>query len=773
MFPHSPNHRTLDIRVVTCWSFQRTRLLVASGGILWLVATAPISNNVTAAASVRDTSPIYFTTDVVPILTKLQCNSGGCHGKATGQNGFKLSLLGFEPEMDYLAIAKESQGRRIFPSAPDRSLLLRKATSQIPHGGGRRLDLESDEYHTLSQWIADGAKRPTERDPILDRIEIDPAERVLATDSTQQLRVTAHFSDGTSKDVSQQAVFQSNESKIAEVQSDGIVQTTNHNGLFAIMVRFGGQIATFYGAVPFESDVARAEQIAKHLDALEPQIVGSPINRPLMRQWRQLQIVPSPRADDETFIRRATIDICGSLPTREEIEYYVAETDPQKQAALIDRLLERPEYASYFALKWAAILQNRGSGYSTSKQRSGTALFTSWIRDSLATNKPYDQFVSEILTASGSQNHNPPAVWYRHVRTSTDYVESVAQAFLGVRIQCAQCHHHPFERWSQSDYYGLAAVFARVGRKGGFSDAEVPTNEIIFVKDQGDVIHPRTGKKVLPRALAGPDFELNPFDDPRTIFAQWMTHSDNPFFAQTLVNRLWAHFHKRGIIEPIDDSRSTNPPSNPDLLDALSREFIASGYDVKHLIRMICNSYSYQLDTAPNEWNQNDVQTFARFYPRRISAEVLLDGISQVLDVPTDFNGGPGSFPAGTRAIELPDENVPTNFLDIFGRPARTTACECERVDAPSLAQGLELVNSEEIQRKLTSETGFIHQLTNRDDPLEENITDIFLRTLGRHPHADELETATEFINSEPDQPDAYRSLLWSLLATNEFLFNH
>ena len=253
MFPHSANYRTLDIRVVTCWSFQRTRLLVASWGILLLVATAPTSNNVTAAASVRDTSPIYFTTDVVPILTKLQCNSGGCHGKATGQNGFKLSLLGFEPEMDYLAIAKESQGRRIFPSAPDRSLLLRKATSQIPHGGGRRLDLESDEYHTLSRWIADGARRPTERDPILDRIEIDPSERVLTTDSTQQLQVTAHFSDGTSKDVTRQAVFHSNESKIAEVKSDGLVQTTNHNGLFAIMVRFGGQIATFHGAVPFES----------------------------------------------------------------------------------------------------------------------------------------------------------------------------------------------------------------------------------------------------------------------------------------------------------------------------------------------------------------------------------------------------------------------------------------------------------------------------------------------------------------------------------------
>ena len=397
-------------------------------------------------------------------------------------------------------------------------------------------------------------------------------------------------------------------------------------------------------------------------------------------------------------------------------------------------------------------------------------MFAGWIRDSLASNKPYDQFVSEILTASGSQNENPPAIWYRTVRKSPEYVESVAQAFLGVRIQCAQCHHHPAERWSQADYYGLAAVFSRVGRKGGFADAEVPTDEIIYLKDRGDVTHPRTGELLRPRALGGAEFTLDRHDDPRKSLARWMTSPDNPFFARTMVNRLWAHFLGRGIIHPIDDARSTNPPSNPELLDALAQDFIASGFDVKHLIRVITNSYAYRLESFPHEGNTADTQTFARFYPRRLTAEVLLDGISQVLDVPTDFSGG---LPLGTRAIDLPDENVAAHFLDVFGRPARMSACECERVDAPALTQALELVNSKEIQRKLTAEKGYAQRLAASDNSHAERATEMFLRVLGRQPRPEELKVAIDFLESEPDRAEACRSLLWSLLATNEFLFNH
>lgn len=721
------------------------------------------------AAEIPPVSNVRFGTDVVPILTRLGCNSGACHGKGTGQNGFKLALFGFEPELDYEALVNEARGRRLSLADPDRSLLLLKATARIPHGGGRRLEEESEDYRILRDWIAQGAIAPRSDDPRLERIELSPQEQILPINSSAQLRVMAFFSNGTSRDVTRQAVYQSNEPGIAAVDADGLVKTNSQRGLVAVMARFGEQIATFQAVVPFAGNQVELEAVKAQLDQLEPKLSGSAVDRQLLRQWRQLGVVPSAPADDAAFLRRATLDICGTLPTSGEIAEYLADTRSDKRSRLIDRLLDRPEYASYFALKWADILQNRGAGYSTSKQREGTTLIAGWIRDSLAANKPYDQFVSEILTASGSQKENPPAIWYRTVRKSPEYVESVAQAFLGVRIQCAQCHHHPTERWSQADYFGLAAVFSRVGRKGGFADAEVPTDEIIYLKERGDVVHPRTGAILRPRPLGGPEFSLGLHDDPRLSLARWMTSRDNPFFARTMANRMWAHFLGRGIVHPIDDARSTNPPSNPALLDALAQDFAASGFDVKHLVRVITASYAYGLKSAPQPGNSGDAQTFARFYPRRLTAEVLLDGISQVLDVPGNYSG----FPAGTRAIELPDENVAAHFLDVFGRPARMSACECERVDAPALTQALELVNSAEIQRKLTDKAGYAQRLAASDKAHADLATEAFLRVLGRPPRAEELQAATDFLASEPDRAEACRSLLWSLLATNEFLFNH
>lgn len=728
---------------------------------------------------------VYFGTDVVPMLTKLGCNSGGCHGKADGQNGFKLSLFGFEPELDYEAIVKESRGRRLSFAAPENSLLLTKATASAPHGGGRRLEKDSDDYRILRNWISAGAIAPRDDDPRLLRIELSPQQQTLQTGSVQQLQVTGHFTDGSSRDVTRQAVYQANEPGMATVNEHGLVQTNSKHGLFAVMARFGDQIATFHAAVPFISEPSKNAEVEAKLREISDQVVSghirgssqgtshqpavNPADRHLFAQWQRLGVVPSAPADDATFIRRVTIDICGTLPTNEEVLEYLADTRSDKRERLIDGLLERPEYASSFALKWADILQNRGAGYSTSKQRAGTTLFAAWIRDSLETNKPYDQFVAEILTATGSQNENPPTIWYRTVRKSPEYVESVAQAFLGVRVQCAQCHHHPTERWSQSDYYGLAAVFSRVGRKGGFADAEVPTNEIIFLKEPTAVRHPRTGEVLKPQPLGGPEFSLSAHDDPRVSLAQWITSGDNPFFARTMANRMWAHFLGRGIVHPIDDARSTNPPSNPELLNALAQDFIASRFDVKHLIRTITNSYAYRLESAPHSGNVGDTQTFARFYARRISAEVLLDGISQVLDVPTVFAG----VPAGTRAIDLPDENIASHFLDVFGRPARMTACECERVDAPALTQTLELVNSTEIQRKLTDGSGYAEQLATSNKPHEILTDEVFLRVFSRHPRPEELQAATEFLRAQSDRAEACRSLLWSLLATNEFLFNH
>ncbi len=712
---------------------------------------------------------ICFGTDVVPILTKLGCNGGGCHGKASGQNGFKLSLLGFEPDEDYESLVTEGRGRRISHTTPDRSLLLIKATSRVPHGGGRRLDEGSDDYQMLKDWIAAGAPAPRSGDPQLLRVELSPRDLVLTTGATAQLKVTAFFSNGTSRDVTRQAVYQSNEPGLATVENDGVVKTYAQHGLFAVMARYGEQLATFHAAIPFVVDPARKPEVDRDLELIEQKLGASPADPHLLSQWRRLGVVPSPIAADTTFLRRATIDICGTLPTPDEITEYTSDTRSDKRSRLIDRLLDRPEYASYFALKWADILQNRGAGYSTSKQRTGTMLFSGWIRDSLANNKPYDQFVTEIITASGSQYENPPALWYRTVRKSPEYVESVAQAFMGIRIQCAQCHHHPTERWSQADYFGLAANFARVGRKGGFADAEVPTDEIIFLKPGGSVLHPRTGVALMPRPLGGSAFSLTSEDDPRVSLARWLTSRENPYFARTMANRMWAHFLGRGIVHPIDDSRSTNPPSNPELLDALAQDFAQNGFSLKRLIRSITLSHAYQLDSAPHAGNTGDSQSFSRFYPRRLTAEVLLDGISQLLEVPTSFPG----VPAGTRAIDLPDENVAAHFLDVFGRPARMSACECERVDSPALTQALELVNSVEIQRKLTAKPSYSQRLAESDKSHADLATEMFVRVLARPPRAEELKAATEYFASEPDKAEACRSLLWSLLATNEFLFNH
>lgn len=727
---------------------------------------------------VRDDArpPVQFVNDIVPILTKHSCNSGGCHGKATGQNGFRLSLLGFEPEFDYRSLVKDAFGRRTVSGSVERSLLLSKATNKMPHGGGQRLDENSDDYQVLREWVVRNLPEPGANDPLLEKIAVFPKRRILTQSTQQQLLVTAHFSDGETRDVTRQALYLANEKEIAETTESGLVTTKESGGLFTVMVRFGGKIAVFHGTVPFDRvDAATAQNHAEQLVKLENAHSQSRIDRQLFAQWKRLGILPSPQVDDYRFIRRASLAICGTPPTVDEAKTYAADTSPDKRARLIDRLLERPEYASFFGLKWADILQNRGTAYGAGKQRRGTSLFAAWIKDSIAQNKPYHQFFGEILTATGSQRTNPATLWYRQIRTTKDYVESISQAFLGVRVQCAQCHHHPFERWSQGDYYSLAAIFARVGRKGGFSDGEVPTDETIYVKNVGEIVHPRTGEVMDPRPLGGETFALNRYDDPRRALVKWMADPVNPFVAQTMANRMWGHFFGRGVIHPIDDARSTNPPSNPELLDALSQEFIESGFDMKHLIRVICNSYAFRLSGEPTPANRSDVQSYARFHPQRLSAEVLLDSISQVIGVPTEFSGGKGMFPEGTRAIDLPDENVPVTFLNAFGRPARTSACECERKNAPSLQQALELVNSQEIQRKLQAENNFVATIAASELSVTERAQEIFLRVLARLPRADELQTSVKFLETSADDQDsteAYRSLVWSLLATNEFMFN-
>ncbi|WZO97075.1 DUF1549 and DUF1553 domain-containing protein [Isosphaeraceae bacterium EP7] len=709
---------------------------------------------------------VAFTTDVSPLLTKFGCNSGGCHGKDTGQNGFKLSLLGYEPAEDYEAMVLEARGRRIFPASPEGSLILLKATGIVPHGGGRLITPDSEDYGVLRRWVEQGAPPPRHDDPVVQRVEIEPGDSVLSRNVRVSLRVRASLSDGSTRDVTRLALFESNEPDVAEVSASGEIQTKDRGGLFAVMVRYGDQFGVFHGTVPYHTPKSFAS-------TSEAEQGGTWVDRLLRQQWRRLGIEPSPPADDATFLRRASLDICGTIPTPEEVRTYLVDARPDKRARLIDRLLERPEYASLFGLKWADILKNRGGGYSTSQQRAGTTLFAAWIREAVGSNMPYDRFASEILTAVGSQENNPPTVWYRSVRTSQDYVESISQAFLGVRVQCAQCHHHPAERWSQDDYYGLAAVFARVGRKGGFADAEVPTNQTIFVASEGRVKNPRTKRTMTPRPLGGPEFSVGPYDDPRASLAHWMTDPGNPFFARTMANRIWGHFFGRGLIHPIDDARSTNPPSHPELLDTLARDFARSGYDIKHLIRVCCNSEAYASSAEPNGTNGEDHQTFARFYPKRLQAEVLLDAFSDALGVATEFAGSPGKFPAGTRALDLPDETVPSTFLDVFGRPARSSACECERVDEASLGQALALIGSPILEQKLKAKDGLPTRMANDVRLVAEVVDDLFVRVLGRPARPGEVVKARRFLESGADRRDAFESLVWSLLVSAEFLFNH
>jgi len=702
--------------------------------------------------------PVNFGNQVVPIFTKLGCNSGGCHGKASGQNGFRLSLLGFEPNLDYETLVKEGRGRRLFPAVPEQSLLLLKGTAKVPHGGGRKLEANSHEYQVIVRWIAQGMPMGKPTDPTLARIEIFPNTRVMPRGTKQQVVVTAHYSDGSIEDVTRWAQYQSNDVEIAGVAEGGLVETQSLSGQAAIMARYQGQVAVYNAIVPLGKPLAKPIEFPS----------SNPVDVAARKQWEALGVVPSESCTDAEFIRRASLDVIGTLPTADEVKAFVANSDPKKREKLIDALLEKPEYASFFAIKWADILRNKREG--NPKAQRGTYSFYDWIRENLSRNVPYDRFVRGILAASGTPETSPPVQWYRRIKATDAFVDDTAQVFLGMRLQCAKCHHHPFEKWSQNDYYGFAAFFARVGRKPSLDAQRAGRDdEVIYTARTGSVAHPKTGQVMAPKGLGGAVIQVATRTDPRQKLVDWMADPKNPFFAKALVNRYWAHFFGRGIAEPLDDLRETNPPSNPELLDALADDFIKSGYDLKHLIRTILTSKVYGLSSIPNEYNSRDKQSFARHYPKRMSAEVLLDAISQVSGVPTAFGG----LPQGTRAIELPDESVASTFLDTFGRPKRDTPCECERVTDASLGQSLMLINSGEVQSKLASAGSRAEMLAKDPRPESQKVEELFWTAYGRTPSSGEITTALAHLAAHPDQKRlAYEDLIWALVNAKEFQFN-
>jgi hypothetical protein len=696
--------------------------------------------------------PVNFPNQVVPVFTKFTCNSGGCHGKSSGQNGFKLSLLGFEPKEDFEHLVMEGRGRRLFPAAPDRSLLLLKATGSVPHGGGARIELDSAPYRVLRRWVEQGMPYGKSDDPVVQRIEVHPSQRTLGRNSQQQIICIAHYSDGSTRDVTSMTQFDPNDPEMATVTPRGLVTTNELAGAVAVMARFQGQVDVFRAIVP----------LGAVADELPP--VKNFIDEHVFSQLTTLGMPPSKVCDDSTYIRRVSVDITGRLPSMDDVQQFLADTDVNKREKLVDRLLGTTAYADYFANKWSSVLRNKRRQDSHAR---GTYLFHSWIRQSLHENKPYDQFVREIIAASGEMGENPPVVWYREVKDSVQQLEDTAQLFLGMRIQCAQCHHHPFEKWSQNDYAGFKAFFARVGRKPGMQPGE---ERIFHQRGTATAPNPKTGQAVNPTGLDAEPLQLPPDQDPRHALVDWMARPDNKFFAPALVNRYWKHFFGRGIVDPEDDMRVTNPPSNPQLLDALAKHFIATGFDTKQLIRTICSSTTYQLSAEPNEYNAGDKQSFSRYYPKRLNAEVLLDGIDLVTAATTKFNG----LPEGTRAVQLPDTNVNSYFLQVFGRPDGASACECERSSEANLAQSLHLLNSAEVQNKLTAGNGRAAQLAaekNLSHP--QKIEQLYLQAFSRRPDTVELGAATAYIEKVKNDKQAYEDILWALINTKEFLFNH
>lgn len=721
---------------------------------LHLIASALLLPLLGSTSPAGEPRPVSFRHEIVPILTKNGCNGGGCHGKSEGQNGFKLSLLGFEPAEDYEHLVFESRGRRLMPAAPEFSLLLRKASGDLPHGGGVRMKRESPEYQTIVRWMEQGMPGLRDDEPRVAGIEVTPRETTATRGAEQQLAVTARLSDGTSRDVTSLACFEAVTRDMAEVNDAGRVRLGQLPGDAAVMVRFQEHVDVFRATIPLGPPLAELPAARNFIDTL------------VLEKLRTLGLPPSALCDDATFLRRVTLDLAGRLPTADEADAFLRDADAGKRDRAIDRLLASEDYADYFANKWVALLRNKRREPPTAR---GTVAFHAWVREHIRRGTPFRQWVSEVLTASGSITANPAVAWYRAVSKPQDQLQDVAQLFAGTRLQCAQCHHHPFERWSQQDYYGFQAFFSTLGRKKG----DEPFEEIVFHQwKEAAAENIRTKQPVKPTLLGGQALTLAPETDPRHALAEWLASAENPLFSRTLANRYWKHFFGRALVEPEDDLRVTNPASNPALLDALARHFAESGTDLRALCRTICQSRTYQLASEVNERNSTDRQNFSRFYPRRIPAEVLLDALDVVTSTPTKFP----SLPAGTRAVQLPDDavNASNYFLTVFGRPDNASACECERVNDGSLAQRLHLLNAKTIQEKLASPQGRAATLAKDTAPLSEKLRAVYTAALSRPPASEEAQAASDFLAKKTGrEQEAWEDILWAVLNTKEFLFNH
>lgn len=687
----------------------------------------------------------HFENDILPILARYGCNSSGCHGKAEGQGGFKLSVFGSDPEADHAALTREGRGRRIFSAMPDESLLLRKASGRTAHGGGTKLAYGSEDYRTIRDWIAAGTPFGSPDAPRVVALRVEPGERILAMKSWVPLKVVARYSDGTEKDVTRLARFQSNNDAVASVSAEGVVAALDVPGEAAVMAAYLGEVGLFRAIVPRPGAKPQAEL---------PQF--NFIDELVDAKLAKLNIAPSEICDDAEFLRRGYLDLTGTLPTADEARQFLADSSKEKRAKLVESLLKSPEYADLFAMRWADLLR-------VDRQTLGheqAYLYYRWIRESIAANKPFDRFAREIVTAEGPLAEVGPANFYKVVTKPGEMTGTLSQVFLGVRIACAECHHHPFDRWTQTDYYGMVAFFSPVAARG----------TAVFASGDPVTKHPRSGESVFSHALGSPMAEANPKGDRRLLLADWMTQPDNPYFARNLANRVWAWMFGTGIVEPVDDVRATNPPSNPELLDALARFVVANKYDVRKLITVIAASRVYQTSSRPNPTNEKDERNFSRALFKRPEAEVVLDMVCQATGVEEKFTRSPGV----TRAVQLWDNKARHDFLKLFGRPVRATACECERTREPSVSQVLNLLNSPDIQAKLSHEAGTVARLVREEKDNAKLVEELYLTFFARFPTDAERTFAVGHLEANAaKRREAAEDLAWAMLNSTEFLFNH
>ncbi|HEY7426508.1 MAG TPA: DUF1549 domain-containing protein [Gemmataceae bacterium] len=729
-----------------------TALVVKAGG-----------KNVRVPVTVKDLDKpqvTSFRNEVIAALNVGGCNAGACHGTPSGKNGFKLSLRGFDPAADYVQLTRDVLGRRTDRQEPDASLILQKGLGRVPHEGGQRFLPDSVPVQALRDWLSEGLRDDAPALPVLKSIDIVPGSRVqLAPARWQQLSVMGHFSDGSVRDVTRLTVFSSSDSAVADVNSSGLVEF-KQAGEVAILCRYLMELQTV------------------RLTYLEPRegfVWPNPpennyIDKFVFAKLKMLSIPPSDVCTDQEFIRRAYLDLCGLLPAPKEVRAFLADNSPTKRAKLIDTLLERPEYADFWTLKWSDVFRSNRKTI----QVKGTHVFQHWLREHLVKNTGFDALVREMLTASGSTFANPPANYYRIARDPQNLAETTAQLFFGIRMQCAKCHNHPFERWTQDDYYSMAAFFARVRNKKDpmepGADPKKPGGaEIVYDARSGEVKQPRTGQVMKPKFMGGAVPNIPPGTDRRQVLAGWLASGDNPFFAKSVANRIWFHLNGKGIVDPVDDFRDSNPSANDELLDALAKDFAANKFDVKHLIRVIMNSRTYQLSTQGNQFNADDSKYFSHAVTKLLTAEQLLDAICTVTEVPEKFAG----LPPGTRAAQLPDGDVNHPFLKTFGQPARELACECERESDSNLAQALQLINGATINEKMRNANNRIGRLLQAKTSEVEMLNELYLSTLSRLPNPDNTKVALEHVARAPDKRKAWEDIQWALLNAKEFLFRH